>query len=247
MNEAMPFQEMALGVIATQSFPAIVGIADAMLKAAAVRLLGFEMVGAGQCAAVVRGRTADVALAVEQGTQVAGQFEQRVAARVISRPSPNLEWIMPIGVRLLEKARGNPNSQLKGLAVGLLETRGFPAMVGAADVMLKTAEVYLADYEKIGDGLCTAIIRGSIANVAVAIEAGMQEAEKIGQLNAVMVIPKPLDDLEGVLPVANCWSEQKIDIPISFNTHNEQQHQVLVTDLNNLKEDLEVIPQSEND
>jgi carbon dioxide concentrating mechanism protein CcmO len=43
--------------------------------------------------------------------------------------------------------------------------------------------VQLASYETIGDGLCTAIIRGSVANVAVAIDAGMREAEKIGELH----------------------------------------------------------------
>ena len=48
--------------------------------------------------------------------------------------------------------------------------------------MLKSADVQLASYEKIGDGLCTAIIRGSVANVAVAIEAGMHQAELIGEL-----------------------------------------------------------------
>ena len=51
-------------------------------------------------------------------------------------------------------------------------------------------------YETIGSGLCTAIIRGVVSNVAIAIEAGMHEAERIGELSAVMVVPMPLDDLE---------------------------------------------------
>lgn len=90
-------------------------------------------------------------------------------------------------------------------------------MVGAADAMLKAAEVHLSSYEKIGAGLCTAIIRGSVANVAVAVEAGMYEAERIGELNSVMVIPRPLDDLEQTLPVASCWIEkpQALSLPVS--------------------------------
>ena len=89
-------------------------------------------------------------------------------------------------------------------------------MVGACDAMLKSAEVHLASYEKIGAGLCTAIIRGTVANVAVAVEAGMYEAERIGELNAVMVIPRPLDELEHTLPIASCWVEenQPLDIPL---------------------------------
>jgi carbon dioxide concentrating mechanism protein CcmO len=91
-------------------------------------------------------------------------------------------------------------------------------MVGACDAMLKAADVQLASYEKIGAGLCTAIIRGSVANVAVAVEAGMFEAERIGELNAVMVIPRPLDELEETLPVASCWIEERqtVNIPINI-------------------------------
>ena len=52
-------------------------------------------------------------------------------------------------------------------------------------------------------------MRGSVSNVAVAVEAGMHEAERIGELNAVMVIPRPLDDLERTLPVAGHLIEEK--------------------------------------
>jgi carbon dioxide concentrating mechanism protein CcmO len=89
-------------------------------------------------------------------------------------------------------------------------------MVGAADAMLKSSEVYLAAYETIGDGLCTVIIRGNVTDVALAIEAGMAEAERIGELNAVMVIPRPLDDMEDVLPTAECWLEQPLALPLSL-------------------------------
>lgn len=84
--------------------------------------------------------------------------------------------------------------------------------------MLKAADVHLAAYEKIGAGLCTAIIRGSVANVAVAVEAGMFEAERIGELNAVMVIPRPLDEMELTLPLASCWIEERqaLNLPVNI-------------------------------
>jgi carbon dioxide concentrating mechanism protein CcmO len=77
--------------------------------------------------------------------------------------------------------------------------------------------VVLAAYETIGAGLCTAIIRGSVANVAVALDVGMVEAERLGELHAVMLVPRPLDDLDQTLPLASCWIEelQPIRLPIA--------------------------------
>jgi carbon dioxide concentrating mechanism protein CcmO len=208
-------RESALGLVSTQSFPALVGTADMMLKSAEVTLVGYEKIGSGYCTAIVRGQIANVRLAVEEGARTAEQFGQLISKLVIPRPMPNLEVIFPIGSRLAELAyeqRGY--SRLSNRAIGLVETRGFPAMVGAADAMLKSADVQLAAYETIGGGLCTAIIRGTIANVAVAVEAGMYEAERIGELNAVMVIPRLLEDLENTLPVASYWLDQPEPLPV---------------------------------
>lgn len=211
------FQDMALGLVSTGSFPAIVGCADMMLKSAGVALVGYEKIGSGQCTAIVRGRISDVRLAVEAGAETAEKLGQLLSKLVIPRPLPNLEVVLPIGHRLSQLSDANGYSRLSNQAIGLLETRGFPAMVGACDAMLKAADVQLASYEKIGAGLCTAIIRGTVANVAMAVEAGMYEAERIGELNAVMVIPRPLDDLEQTLPVASCWIEkpQAVMLPVA--------------------------------
>jgi len=202
-------KEAALGLVSTQSFPAIVGTADMMLKSAGVTLVGYEKIGNGSCTAVIRGRTADVRLAVQAGVETAEKFGQEVSSTIIPRPLPNLDAVLPIGHRLAELAQDNRRSRLTNQAVGLLETRGFPAMVGAADAMLKSANVQMAAYETTGAGLCTAIIRGSVADVVVAVEIGMQEADRIGELHAVMVIPRPLEDLEETLPTASCWLEQR--------------------------------------
>ena len=225
-----PFKDSALGLVSTTSFPAIVGTADMMLKSAEVTMVGYEKIGSGHCTAVVRGNIADVRLAVEEGAKTAEKFGQLVSKLVIARPMPNLEAIFPIGSQLIEltqKRRGY--SRLSNRSIGLLETRGFPAMVGGADAMLKSADVQLASYEKIGDGLCTAIIRGSIANVAMAIDAGMQEAERIGELHAVMVIPRLLEDLEHTLPVASYWMEEEKDpLPVLLPKEVKQKEKELV-------------------
>ncbi len=217
--------DSALGLVSTYSFPAIVGTADMMLKSAGVVLVGYEKIGAGHCTAIVRGRIADVRLAVEEGAKMAEQIGQLHTKLVIPRPMPNLEAVFPIGSRLVEVAQQKSGfSRLSNRSIGLLETKGFPAMVGAADAMLKSADVQLASYETIGAGLCTVIIRGSVANVAVAIESGMAEAERIGELNAVMIIPRLLEDLEHTLPVANYWlDEQQREQPLPIFTSQQRQ------------------------
>lgn len=216
--------DSALGLVSTYSFPAIVGTADMMLKSAEVMLVGYEKIGAGHCTAIVRGNIADVRLAVEEGAKMAEQIGQLHTKLVIARPMPNLEAIFPIGSRLVEiaqKQRGY--SKLSNRSIGLIETRGFPAMVGAADAMLKSADVQLASYETIGAGLCTAIIRGTVANVAVAMEAGMATAERIGELNSVMIIPRLLEDLEHTLPVASYWlNQQEKEQPLPVFTSKQR-------------------------
>ena len=243
-------KDSALGLVSTQSFPAIVGTADMMVKSAEVTLVGYEKIGGGHCTAIVRGNIADVRLAVEEGAKTAAQFGQLISKLVIARPMPNLEDIFPIGSRLVELAQEQRGySRLSNRSIGLLETRGFPAMVGAADAMLKSADVQLASYEIIGAGLCTAIIRGSVANVAVAIEAGMAEAERIGELSAVMIIPRLLEDLEHTLPVASCWLEQPEPLPMLMPNRVRERQVVALPELEKVKiplrkreEILETIP-----
>ena len=223
-------KDKALGLVSTRSFPAIVGTADMMLKSSGVTLVGYEKIGSGYCTAIVRGGISDVRLAVEIGSETAESFGQLISSSVIARPLANLEAVLPIGSRLAQLTQGG-ESRLSSQAIGLLETRGFPAMVGAADAMLKAADVQLTAHETIGDGLCTVIIRGAVADVAVAVEAGMHEAERIGELNAVMVVPRPLEDLEQTLPIASCLIEQRQPLLIPFTVKVTEKEMVDLSDL----------------
>lgn len=218
---ANKLQGAALGMVATESFPAVVGTADAMLKSAEVALIGYEKTGAGQCTAIVRGSVANVRMAVEAGAQTARQFGQYLASSVIPRPLPNLEAVLPICAHLDDLERMG-SGRMGNQAVGLLETRGFPAMVGAADAMAKAADIKVVAHQSIGSGLCTIIIRGSLSNVAIAVEAGMHEAERIGELHAVMVIPRPLDDLENSLPMAEETVDQPVNLPLKLEERQKE-------------------------
>ena len=217
--------EGSLGLVETQSFPIMVKVADEMLKSSSVRLVGYEKIGSGHCSAIVRGGVADVRMAVDTGAEVAEQLGQLASRLVIPRPLPNLEAVLPISSRLSQLAQGNGYSRQGTQSIGLVEPRGFPAMVGAADAMLKAADVELIAYEAVGAGLCTAIIRGSVSNVAVAIEAGMNEAARIGELNAVMVVPRPLDDLEQTLPLASCMLEQPQPLSLPLEIPEKEKDQ----------------------
>lgn len=86
-------------------------------------------------------------------------------------------------------------------ALGLIETKGFVGMVEAADAMVKAAKVEFVGYEKIGGGYVTAIVRGDVAAVKAATEAGARGAERVGELVSVHVIPRPHGSLDLVLPL----------------------------------------------
>ena len=92
-------------------------------------------------------------------------------------------------------------------ALGMIETKGFVGMVEASDAMVKAAKVELVGYEKIGGGFVTAIVRGDVAAVKAATEAGQRAAERVGELVSVHVIPRPHANIDLVLPLGRTEGE----------------------------------------
>ncbi len=86
-------------------------------------------------------------------------------------------------------------------ALGMIETKGFVGMVEAADAAVKAAKVDLVGYEKIGGGYVTMVVRGDVAAVKAAIEAGARGAERVGELVSTHVIPRPHANIDLVLPL----------------------------------------------
>jgi len=86
-------------------------------------------------------------------------------------------------------------------ALGMIETRGFVALVEGTDAMLKAADVQFLGWDKAGSGLVTAFVTGDLASVQVAAEAGANAAGRIGEVVGVRVIPRPHEDLGIVLPM----------------------------------------------
>ena len=91
-------------------------------------------------------------------------------------------------------------------ALGMIECKGFAAMVEASDAMVKAAKVELVSYERIGGGYVTAIVRGDVAACKAAVEAGARGAERVGEVVSVHVIPRPHLNIDVVLPLGR--SEQ---------------------------------------
>ncbi len=86
-------------------------------------------------------------------------------------------------------------------ALGMIECRSFPAVVEAADAAVKAAKVELVSYEKTGGGYISIIVRGDVAAVKAAVDAGQVAAGRVGEVVTVHVIARPHTNVDQVLPL----------------------------------------------
>jgi microcompartment protein CcmL/EutN len=86
-------------------------------------------------------------------------------------------------------------------ALGMIECRSFAAMVEASDAMVKAAKVELIGYEKTGGGYVTTIVRGDVAAVRAAVEAGQNGAARVGEVVATHIIARPHANVDAALPL----------------------------------------------
>ncbi len=87
---------------------------------------------------------------------------------------------------------------MAGQAIGMIETKRLVAQFEATDAMLKAANVEVVGWEKVGSGYVSVFVKGDVAAVKAAVEAGATAASAIGEVVAVHVIPLPHDDLQGL-------------------------------------------------
>jgi ethanolamine utilization protein EutM len=85
-------------------------------------------------------------------------------------------------------------------ALGMIETKGFVALVEATDAMMKAANVQFLGWDKVGSGMVSAFVTGDVAAVKAATDAGANAAGRVGEVVSVQVIPRPHEDLDIVLP-----------------------------------------------
>ena len=86
------------------------------------------------------------------------------------------------------------------IALGMIETRGLVGSIEAADAMVKAADVTLIGKVHVGGGLVTIMVRGEVGAVKAAVDAGAAAAQRVGNLISQHVIPRPHNEVEGILP-----------------------------------------------
>ncbi|MBL7135876.1 MAG: BMC domain-containing protein [Candidatus Marinimicrobia bacterium] len=94
-------------------------------------------------------------------------------------------------------------------ALGMIETRSFATVVEAADAMVKAAKVELVQYEKTGGGYVTAVIRGDVAAVKAACDAGRVGATRVGEVVSVHVIARPHQNVDEIMPLGRADEAKK--------------------------------------
>ena len=85
-------------------------------------------------------------------------------------------------------------------ALGMVETRGLVPLIEASDAMVKAANVEMIGWDRVGGGMVTAFVRGDVAAVKAAVDAGSAAAAKIGEVVSVHVIPRPHEELVNAIP-----------------------------------------------
>lgn len=87
-------------------------------------------------------------------------------------------------------------------SLGIIETLGFTAAMEAADAAVKAANVQVGDWLTVGGGKVNVILRGDVAAVKAAVEAGVAAASSIGRVDGQTIIARPSEKLGAVFPIA---------------------------------------------
>jgi microcompartment protein CcmL/EutN len=195
--------------------PAMVAL-DRLEKAARVRLVQMELNDFYGVFLKIAGDSASLRAAVEHGRATIEQMQGKITATILDSPSgqarkathsrpersPLLEAPVvfdPMDPHPISEKTGT-KSMNEQFAIGLIETQGFTAVMEAIDTACKAANVEVMGKEKLGGGYITVVIKGDVAAVKAAIEAGQQKVGALGKLIAAHVIPRPSAAVLSLLP-----------------------------------------------
>jgi microcompartment protein CcmL/EutN len=209
----------ALGLLETTGLtPALVAL-DVMEKMADVQLIQAEVNDFLGIVLKVAGPVAAIQSAIAAGYAAAERFGGRPTSDVITRPdsrartaiiseaeyNPLIQQdvvLFPHYEPAAPRVRPGelPVSESDSFALGFIETQGFTAVFEAIDSACKAANVEVVGKEKLGGGYVTVIVRGDVAAVKAAVEAGSRKVEGLGKLIAAHVIARPSDSVLALLP-----------------------------------------------
>jgi microcompartment protein CcmL/EutN len=206
----------ALGILeVTGLTPAMVAL-DTMDKLAGVRVLQVESNDFYGVVLKVTGPQAAVSAAIAAGRAAAEPMGGKPVSTVINRPDPRawpaLESKVEVSPLIQQPVVKIPNYEVLStapegrpvadnvFALGFIETQGFTAVFEAIDSACKAANVEVIGKEKLGGGYITVVIRGDVAAVKAAVEAGVAKVGGLGKLIAGHVIPRPSAAVLSLLP-----------------------------------------------
>lgn len=203
----------ALGFIEVPFLSVAAVVADTAAKAARVSILGFEATGNENILIRLGGGVADVEAALTVADHTAVRLGSAAVTHSLPRPAEGMAAMIhfPNATNPLYGGRDQllptdfPQPQNKIMsnkqeALGILETQGLTAILEATDAMLKAANVTLVGKEKIGAAYVTVIVKGDVAAVTAAVEAGSRAIGSLGKLIAAHVIARPHEELTALLP-----------------------------------------------
>ncbi len=204
----------AVGILETTGFtPAIVAL-DAMEKAARIRVLQAELNDFLGVVVKIVGPLPAVEVAVRVGREIAEEMGGRPVATVLNRPdsrampgitspplyNPLIQQDVVIDPSETDPVGDSTVAEATSFALGLIETQGFTAVFEAIDAACKAANVEVVGKEKLGGGYITVVIKGDVAAVKAAVEAGREKVDGLGKLIAAHVIARPSAAVLGLLP-----------------------------------------------
>lgn len=182
-------------------------VLDAMEKCAGVRVLQTELNDSPGVCMKLYGPLGDIQSAAQAAEETAHAMRTPVIVHFIAGPSElsspaynALPDFSPLIEQPTVQKPENPMSDQADFAVGLIETQGFTAVFEAIDTALKTAAVEVLAREKLGGGYITVLIKGDVAAVRAAVDAGKAKVEGLGRLVAAHVIPSPSKGVLSLLP-----------------------------------------------
>ncbi|HZZ42566.1 MAG TPA: BMC domain-containing protein [Tepidisphaeraceae bacterium] len=203
--------QQALGILEIRGYtPAMVAL-DAAEKAGEITLIQLELNDFYGVVLKLAGAVGSVRAAVQAGEEIARLMHADVIATII--PNPAIEAMTGILAKeefspLIEQAVVKNPKQERAMAdqatfaIGMIETQGFAAVIEAVDTACKAANVEVLGKEKLGGGYVTILIKGDVAAVKAAVEAGKSRVEGLGKLIAAHVIPRPSTAVLSLLPKA---------------------------------------------
>lgn len=188
-------------------------LAQEAANSANVRILGFEATGNENVLIRLGGNVAQVRAALDAAEALAPTLgAASITTGIIPRPAEGFAPMIhfPNANNPLYGGRDQllptdypsdpTKTPMKPQAIGILETQGLTAILEATDAMLKAADVKLVGKEKIGAAYVTVIVRGDVAAVTAAIQAGQAAVGSLGKVIAAHIIARPHDELNALLP-----------------------------------------------